>query len=88
MSKTPERAWSDMRERLMKLPMKQLKQIARDEKITLGYDASRKDTCVGAIVSARRHRIHELEADSEHIHPWRRYHSVNNMKPAGQLGPS
>ena len=72
MSKTPERVWSDMRERLMKLTMKQLKQIARDEKIALGYDASRKDTCGGAIVSARRHRIHELEADPEHIHPCRR----------------
>ena len=51
-----EQIWDEMRERLMGLTTKQLKQIARDEHICLGYDASRKDTTVGAIVSARRHR--------------------------------
>lgn len=51
-----EGVWEDMRERLMGLTTKQLRQIARDEGICLGYDASRKDTTVGAIVSARRHR--------------------------------
>ena len=51
-----ERVWEEMRERLTGLTLKQLRQIARDERICLGYDASRKDTTVGAIVSARRHR--------------------------------
>lgn len=51
-----EGIWEDMRERLMSLTTKQLRQIARDEGICLGYEASRKDTTVGAIVSARRHR--------------------------------
>ena len=51
-----ESVWDEMRERLMGLTTKQLRQIARDEGICLGYDASRKDTTVGAIVSARRHR--------------------------------
>lgn len=51
-----EKVWEDMRERLTGLTLRQLRQIARDEGICLGYDASRKDTTVGAIVSARRHR--------------------------------
>ena len=51
-----EAIWDEMRERLMGLTTKQLRQLARDEGITLGYAASRKDTTVGAIVSARRHR--------------------------------
>ena len=57
-----EDVWDDMRERLMGLTTKQLRQIARDEGICLGYDASRKDTTVGAIVSARRHRAMRGEA--------------------------
>ena len=48
--------WDEMRERLMSLTTRQLRQVARDERICLGYDASRKDTTVAAIVSARRHR--------------------------------
>lgn len=51
-----EAIWDEMRERLMGLTTKQLRQLAKDEDICLGYDASRKDTTVGAIVSARRHR--------------------------------
>ena len=66
--------WEDMRQRLMKLPLKQLKQIARDEHITLGYAASRKDSCVGEIVSQRRHRCIEEQKNPE-IHPWRKWHS-------------
>ncbi len=48
--------WDEMREELTKLTMKQLKQICREEGICPGYDASRKDTLVGCIVSNRRHR--------------------------------
>ena len=51
-----EEAWDEMRERLMGLTTKQLRQIARDEGISLGYAASRKDTTVAEIVSQRRHR--------------------------------
>ena len=50
------RVWDEMRERLMGLTTKQLRQIARDEGIALGYAASRKDTTVAEIVSQRRHR--------------------------------
>lgn len=71
-----QQVWADMRERLMKLTLKQLKQLAKDEQISLGYDASRKDTCVGAIVSARRHRTKEMGADPA-THPWRRWGSLN-----------
>lgn len=48
--------WEDMRIELMSMTIKQLKAIAKDEGICLGYAASRKDTCVGEIVSNRRHR--------------------------------
>ena len=51
-----EEVWDEMRERLMGLTTKQLRQIARDEGITLGYAASRKDTTVAEIVSQRRSR--------------------------------
>ena len=51
-----EAIWDEMRERLMGLTTKQLRQIARDEGITLGYAASRKDTTVAEIVSHRRSR--------------------------------
>lgn len=51
-----EIVWDEMRERLMELTTKQLRQIALDERICLGYSASRKDTTVAEIVSARRHR--------------------------------
>lgn len=51
-----EEVWDEMRERLMGLTTKQLRQIARDEGISLGYAASRKDTTVAEIVSQRRSR--------------------------------
>ena len=51
-----EEVWEEMRERLTRLTLKQLKQVARDEGITLGYAASRKDTTVAEIVSQRRSR--------------------------------
>lgn len=51
-----EEVWEDMRERLMGLTTRQLRRIARDEQISLGYAASRKDSTVAEIVSQRRHR--------------------------------
>ena len=70
-----EDVWEDMRERLMGLTTKQLRQIARDEGISLGYDASRKDTTVGAIVSARRHRAlrGEVVTTGERVDEFRRF---------------
>lgn len=47
--------WQTMREGLALLTMKELKGIAKDEGICLGYDASRKDTTIGAIVTHRRY---------------------------------
>lgn len=73
-----EQEWRDMRERLMGLSMKQLKQIAKDEHITLGYAASRKDTTAAEIVSQRRSRALDAEA-CENIHPWRKFRSVERM---------
>lgn len=49
-----ESEWKRMREQLMGLTMRQLKQIAKDEGICLGYAASRKDTTVADIVGHRR----------------------------------
>lgn len=51
-----ETEWEQMRERLMGLTLKQLKQIAKDEGVCLGYAGSRKDTTVAEIVGQRRHR--------------------------------
>lgn len=48
--------WEAMREELFGLTVRQLRQIAKDEDICLGYAASRKDTTIGEIVSARRCR--------------------------------
>lgn len=70
--------WEDMRERLMGLTVKQLKQLAKDEGICLGYDACRKDSLVGNIVSTRRHRCIEYNEDPK-THPWRKWNSLNNM---------
>lgn len=70
-----EAIWDEMRERLMDLTTKQLRQLAKDEGICLGYDASRKDTTVGAIVSARRHRAlrGEVVATGESVDECRRF---------------
>lgn len=70
--------WEDMRQRLMRLTVKQLKQLAKDEGICLGYDACRKDSMVGNIVSSRRHRCIEQKEDPS-THPWRKWNSINNM---------
>ena len=47
--------WEEMRQELSHLTVKELKQLAKDEGICLGYDASRKDTTIGAIVTHRRY---------------------------------
>lgn len=73
-----EQEWIDMRERLMRLSMKQLKQIAKDEHVTLGYAAARKDSTAAEIVSHRRHRALNPDA-GENIHPWRKFRSVERM---------
>lgn len=51
-----EETWDEMRESLMGLTVRQLKQIAREEGICLGYAASSKDATVDEIVGTRRHR--------------------------------
>lgn len=70
-----EKVWSDMRARLMGLKVADLKSIAREEHIALGYSASRKDDTVACIVAARRHRTLEAKEDPA-THPWRRWRSV------------
>ena len=42
------------RERLEKMTMKELKAVAKDEGITLGYDGSRKANAIGLILEWRR----------------------------------
>ena len=45
---------SEDRERLEKMTMKEIKAVAKDEGITLGYDAARKANAVGLILEWRR----------------------------------
>lgn len=52
--------YEQMRQELMCHTLKELKAIAKQDGVCLGYDGSRKDTCVGAIVSYRRHK--EMES--------------------------
>lgn len=51
-----EAEWEQMRERLMRLTVKRLRQLARDEGVCLGYAASSKDLTVAEIVGMRRRR--------------------------------
>ena len=63
--------WDEMRDQLMGLSMKELKAIAKEEGICLGYAASRKDSTVGEIVTYRRNL--ELHGDAKaKVHPWRK----------------
>jgi len=48
--------YAAMRADLATHTMKQLREIARAEGITLGYDGSRKDTTIAAIVGNREYR--------------------------------
>lgn len=42
------------RERLEKMTMKEIKALAKDEGISLGYDGSRKSNAIGLILEWRR----------------------------------
>lgn len=42
------------RECLEKMTMKEIKAVARDEGISLGYDGSRKENAIGLILEWRR----------------------------------
>lgn len=42
------------RERLEKMTMKEIKAVAKDEGIALGYDAARKANAIGLILEWRR----------------------------------
>ena len=54
-----ERQWEDMRDELSKRSVKELKQLAKSEGISLGYSAARKDSTVLCIVTNRRNRALE-----------------------------
>lgn len=45
---------SEDRERLEKMTMKEIKAVAKDEGISLGYDAARKANAIGLILEWRR----------------------------------
>lgn len=45
---------SEDRERLEKMTMKEIKAVAKDEGISLGYDAARKASASGSILEWRR----------------------------------
>lgn len=76
-----EQVWADMRDRLMRLPVKTLKKLAKDEEITLDYAAARKDTLVGEIVAQRRARVLQVRENAKAGKgtPWRIYRSVSDM---------
>lgn len=60
--------WEAMREELSGLTVRQLRQIAKDEGICLGYAASRKDTTVGEIITARRCRaLREMDMRAHRV---------------------
>lgn len=61
------------REELESMTMKQLKAHAKEIGCCLGYDGSRKDTTIAAILS------HQNNAKPARKHPWREFRSVNNM---------
>ena len=53
MATEAEREQAD-RERLEKMTMEEIKAVAKDEDITLGYDGSRKASAIGLILEWRR----------------------------------
>lgn len=55
-----EDRYDKMRDELMAMTMKQLRALAKDEGVCLGYDGARKDTAARAIITHRRHV--EMEA--------------------------
>ena len=49
------------RERLEKMTMKEIKALAKDEGISLGYDGSRKANAIGLILEWRRFKGDYME---------------------------
>ena len=68
--------FDEMRDELARKTMKELRAIAKAEGISLGYEASRKDTTVAAIVTWRRHA--ELEGYVPEGYDWHE-HGVTAM---------
>lgn len=66
----PKDRWQQMHDELMQLTLKELRAIAKEDGICLGYAASRKDSCVAEIVSSRRH--FELDGDMPKGYDWHR----------------
>ena len=54
-----------VRRSLMRLTVRELRQVARDEGVCLGYEGSTKAGIVGAIVSHRRYVEHMRQEESE-----------------------
>ena len=53
-----------MRRALMRLTVRELRQVAREEGVCLGYEGSTKAGIVGAIVSHRRYVEHMRQEES------------------------
>lgn len=49
------------RERLEKMTMKEIKAVAKDEGITLGYDGSRKENAIALIIEWKRFKGDYME---------------------------
>lgn len=64
--------WDAMREELMRLSTTKLRELARDEQISLGNDRLWKETTVSRIVAERRHRAEGGEPTKPRT-PWRSY---------------
>lgn len=68
--------FEEMRDELMQLTLKEIKAIAKRDGITLGYDGSRKDSAVSAIVTGRRYQ--EMHGYVPKGHDWH-YHGVTKF---------
>ena len=53
-----------MRRSLMRLTVRELRQVAREEGVCLGYEGSTKAGIVGAIVSRRRYVEHMRQEET------------------------
>lgn len=52
---------AEYRERLEKMTMKEIKAVAKDEGITLGYDGSRKENAIDLLLEWRRFKGFYME---------------------------
>ncbi len=67
--------WDAVRDELLGMTLKDLKALAKEEGICLGYAAGTKATCAGEIVTQLRYReLNGVLPKKEH--PWRKYRSV------------